>query len=74
MILTFAYIMVATGCNDAGMPFWRAMFWPVTVGKLLARAVGAEPNERDVEPSYHGGTKQPRAASPTTPPPPKPKG
>jgi fructose-1,6-bisphosphatase/inositol monophosphatase family enzyme len=74
MIWTFAYFMVAAGCNDAGMSFWRAMFWPVTAGKLLARAVGVELKERDVDPPYRGGIKQPRAAAPTTPPPPKPKG
>ena len=39
MILTIAYFMVAAGCNDAGMPFWRAMFWPASVGRIIAEHV-----------------------------------
>ncbi|WP_145693781.1 hypothetical protein [Gemmobacter caeni] len=74
MILTLTYLFIASGCHDAGMPFWQALCWPEAVGKLLARAVGVELKERDVDPPYRGGTKQPRAAAPTTPPPPKPKG
>lgn len=74
MIWTLAYFLVAAGCNDAGMPYWRAMFWPVTAGKLLARVTGTQMSKRSIEPSWHGGTVQPITSKPSTPPPPKPKG
>lgn len=36
-ILILIYFGIGYGCNDAGWGYWRSMFWPISVGRMIAR-------------------------------------
>lgn len=44
-MITIIYLLVAGGCSEAGLPFWRSLTWPVALGHIIARAALAEGGE-----------------------------
>lgn len=42
----FVYFAIAVGCVDAGWSFWRALCWPVALGRLL---VAMTPQDREAQ-------------------------
>lgn len=42
MIATLVYLGIAVGCEESGLGFWRSLFWPVMIGRLLAHIAQRE--------------------------------
>ena len=36
----FVYVLIAAGCEAAGVGIWRSLVWPVMLGRLIGRAAG----------------------------------
>ncbi len=45
MIIALTYFLVAHGCSEAGLPFWRSLTWPVALGHIIARTALTEGGE-----------------------------
>lgn len=37
MLITLAYVLIALGFEETTNKFWSSIFWPATVGRILAK-------------------------------------